>query len=98
MPRGALSGFAGAMLAAQIGAAKPQASANIVLDSIAAIVMGGTALSGGIGVPHRTLLGVLVIGILSNGMDVTGVSPLTKQIVKGQVIIIAVASTIDRKK
>jgi ribose transport system permease protein len=95
---GALAGLAGAMLAAQIGAATPQASGNIVLDSIAAIVMGGTALSGGIGGPHRTLLGVLVIGILSNGMDVTGVSPFTQQIVKGLVIIIAVASTIDRKK
>lgn len=95
---GALAGLSGVMLSAQIGAATPSASGNIVLDSIAAIVMGGTALSGGIGGPHRTLLGVLVVGILSNGMDVTGVSPFTQQIVKGLVIILAVASTIDRRK
>lgn len=95
---GALAGLSGIVLAAQIGAATPEASGNIVLDSIAAIVMGGTALSGGIGGPHRTLLGVLVVGILSNGMDVTGVSPFTQQIVKGFVIILAVASTIDRRK
>lgn len=95
---GGLSGLAGVMLAAQIGAATPAASGNIVLDSIAAIVMGGTALSGGIGGPHRTILGVLVVAILSNGMDVTGVSAFTQQIVKGFVIILAVASTIDRKK
>ncbi|TGR23196.1 ABC transporter permease [Mesorhizobium sp. M00.F.Ca.ET.149.01.1.1] len=95
---GALAGLSGIVLAAQIGAATPAASGNIVLDSIAAIVMGGTALSGGIGGPHRTLLGVLVVGILSNGMDVTGVSPFTQQIVKGFVIILAVASTIDRRK
>lgn len=95
---GALAGLSGIMLAAQIGAATPSASGNIVLDSIAAIVMGGTALSGGIGGPHRTLLGVLVVGILSNGMDVTGVSPFTQQVVKGFVIILAVASTIDRRK
>lgn len=95
---GALAGLSGVMLAAQIGAATPSASGNIVLDSIAAIVMGGTALSGGIGGPHRTLLGVLVVGILSNGMDVTGVSAFTQQIVKGFVIILAVASTIDRRK
>ncbi|NTB94905.1 ABC transporter permease [Agrobacterium tumefaciens] len=95
---GALCGFAGVLLTAQVGAGMPTSGANLLLDSIAAIVMGGTALSGGIGGPQRTILGVLVIAILSNGMDVTEVSSFTQQVVKGIVIILAVASTIDRKK
>jgi ribose transport system permease protein len=98
MLSGALSGLAGAVLAAQVGAGTPVAGANMLLDSIAAIVMGGTALSGGVGGPQRTVLGVLVIAILSNGMDVTQISSFTQQVVKGLVIILAVASTIDRKK
>jgi ribose transport system permease protein/putative xylitol transport system permease protein len=98
MLSGALCGLAGVLLTAQVGAGTPAAGANMLLDSIAAIVMGGTALSGGIGGPQRTILGVLVIAILSNGMDVTEVSSFTQEIVKGFVIILAVASTIDRKK
>ncbi|MCX5479600.1 ABC transporter permease [Kaistia geumhonensis] len=98
MLSGGLCGLAGVLLTAQVGAGTPAAGANMLLDSIAAIVMGGTALSGGIGGPQRTILGVLVIAILSNGMDVTEVSSFTQEIVKGLVIILAVASTIDRKK
>jgi len=99
MLSGGLSALAGVLLAAQVGAATPVAgSSNMLLDSIAAIVMGGTALSGGIGGPHRTILGVLVIALLSNGMDVTEVNSFTQQVVKGLVIILAVASTIDRRK
>lgn len=98
MLSGALCGLAGVLLTSQVGAGTPAAGANMLLDSIAAIVMGGTALSGGIGGPQRTILGVLVIAILSNGMDVTEVSSFTQEIVKGLVIILAVASTIDRKK
>ncbi|OCW56011.1 ABC transporter permease [Hoeflea olei] len=98
MLSGGLCGLAGVVLTAQVGAGTPTAGANMLLDSIAAIVMGGTALSGGIGGPHRTILGVLVIAILSNGMDVVGVNSFTQEVVKGAVIILAVASTIDRKK
>lgn len=95
---GGLAGLGGVVLASQVGAGSPTGIPTILLDSIAAIVMGGTALSGGIGGPQRTILGTLVIAILSNGMDVTAVSSFTQQIVKGLVIILAVASTIDRKK
>lgn len=95
---GALCGLAGALLAGQVGAGTPAAGSAILLNSIAAIVMGGTALSGGVGGPHRSILGVLLIAILSNGMDVTGVGGFTQEIVKGLVIIIAVAVTTDRRK
>ena len=80
------------------GAGTPTAGSGLLLNSIAAVVMGGTALSGGVGGPHRTLLGVLVIAILTNGMDVTEVNSFTQDIVKGAVIILAVSLTIDRSK
>lgn len=95
---GGLCGLAGAMLAGQVGAGTPAAGSSILLNSIAAIVMGGTALSGGVGGPHRTILGVLLIAILSNGMDVTGVGGFTQDMIKGLVIIGAVALTTDRRK
>lgn len=95
---GATCGLAGALLAGQVGAGSMTAGDALLLDSIAAIVMGGTALSGGVGGPHRTILGVLLIAVLSNGMDVTEVGGFTQDIVKGLVIIIAVALTTDRRK
>jgi ribose transport system permease protein len=95
---GAISGLAGVMLTGQVGAGTPTAGGGLLLNSIAAVVMGGTALSGGIGGPHRTFLGVLVIAILTNGMDVTAVNSFTQDIVKGCVIILAVSLTIDRSK
>lgn len=95
---GAICGLAGVMLTGQVGAGTPTAGSGLLLNSIAAVVMGGTALSGGIGGPHRTFLGVLVIAILTNGMDVTAVNSFTQDIVKGFVIILAVSLTIDRSK
>jgi ribose transport system permease protein len=95
---GAICGLSGVMLTGQVGAGTPTAGSGLLLDAIAAVVMGGTALSGGIGGPHRTLLGVLVIAILTNGMDVTEVNNFTQDIVKGVVIILAVSLTIDRSK
>jgi len=95
---GGICGLAGVMLTGQVGAGTPTAGSSLLLNSIAAVVMGGTALSGGIGGPHRTFLGVLVIAILTNGMDVTEVNSFTQDIVKGFVIILAVSLTIDRSK
>tara|TARA_B100000949_G_scaffold41662_1_gene35305 strand:+ start:1580 stop:2545 length:966 start_codon:yes stop_codon:yes gene_type:complete len=98
MLAGAICGLAGVLLTGQVGAGTPTAGSALLLNSIAAVVMGGTALSGGVGGPHRTFLGVLVIAILTNGMDVTGVNSFTQDIVKGVVIILAVSLTIDRSK
>jgi ribose transport system permease protein len=95
---GAICGLSGVMLTGQVGAGTPTAGGGVLLDAIAAVVMGGTALSGGVGGPHRTLLGVMVIAILTNGMDVTEVNSFTQDIVKGAVIILAVSLTIDRSK
>jgi ribose transport system permease protein len=95
---GGVCGLAGVMLTGQVGAGTPTAGSGLLLNAIAAVVMGGTALSGGVGGPHRTFLGVLVIAILTNGMDVTQVNSFTQDIVKGIVIILAVSLTIDRSK
>lgn len=95
---GAMCGLGGVMLTGQVGAGTPTAGSGLLLDGVAAVVMGGTALSGGIGGPHRTLLGVLVIAILTNGMDVTEVNDFVQAIVKGIVIVLAVSLTIDRTK
>jgi ribose transport system permease protein len=98
MVGGALCGIAGVFITGQIGAGTADVGSDLLLDSIAAVVMGGTALSGGVGGPQRTILGVLVIAILSNGMDIIGVGQDPQSIVKGLVIIAAVALSMDRSR
>jgi ribose transport system permease protein/putative xylitol transport system permease protein len=95
---GLLCGVAGALLAARTSSAAPGMGTGLLLQSIAAIVMGGTALTGGVGGPHRTLLGVLVIGVLANGMNLVGIQSFVQEIVLGFVVIIAVAMSMDRRK
>lgn len=63
----------------------------MALDAVAAVVMGGTALSGGKGGVSRTIAGVLVLILLSNGLNLMGVPHYTQVLVKGIVVILAVA-------
>jgi ribose transport system permease protein len=95
---GVISAVAGIILTGQASTGVPLGADPSLLNSIAAVVVGGTALSGGVGGPHRTLLGALVIVILGSGMDITSVGPYTQLIVKGAVVIAAVAITIDRRR
>lgn len=95
---GLLCALAGIVITGQIGAGTLDVGGSLLLDSVAAVVMGGTALSGGIGGPHRTLLGVLVIAVLGNGMGMLGFTDFVQNIIKGAVIIAAVALSIDRQK
>lgn len=92
-----LAAVGGFFLLSRLGSATPSIGEGYVLDSVAAIVVGGTALSGGVGGVARTLSGVALITILSNGLNVSGVSPFTQEIVKGLVIVLAVLTTIDRQ-
>jgi len=71
---------------------------SLLLDTFAAVVMGGTALSGGVGSPAKTIIGVVIIAILSNGMNIIGVNSYLQIIIKGIAVIVAVAVTIDRSK
>jgi ribose transport system permease protein len=91
-----LAAVGGFFLLSRLGSATPSIGDGYLLDTIAAIVVGGTALTGGVGGAARTLLGVALITILSNGLNVSGVSSFTQEIVKGVVIVLAVLTTIDR--
>ncbi|MGV1049112.1 MAG: ABC transporter permease [Solirubrobacterales bacterium] len=95
---GMTAGLAGVLSVGQLGSGGPTLGSSLLLDSLAAIVVGGTALSGGTGGVHRTLLGVLLITILANGLNQIGVDEFTQEIIKGGVIIIAVAITMATRR
>ncbi len=93
---GLLSACAGMVLCSRLSSAQPTAGTGFELDAIAAVVIGGTGLSGGKGKITGTFLGILVIGVLNNGLNIIGVSPFYQQFIKGLVILFAVIP--DRKK
>jgi ribose transport system permease protein len=88
---GGLAGAAGLLLTARLNAADPKMGVGFELDSIAAVVIGGTSLSGGRGSILGTVLGCLIIGVLNNGLGLLGVYPELQLVIKGVVIIVAVA-------
>lgn len=88
---GALSGVAGLLVTARLDSATPNAGISYELDSIAAVVIGGTSLNGGRGTIIGTVLGCLIIGVLNNGLVLLEVSPFWQQVIKGLVILVAVA-------
>jgi ribose transport system permease protein len=95
---GATAGLAGALLTARLGSGGPGLGAALMLQSITAVAIGGTALTGGVGGVGRTLLGVLVVTVLTNGMILTQVDAYTQQIVTGIVLIVAVTLSLDRRR
>lgn len=87
---GGLAGLAGVVLAARITTGQPNAGMAYELDAIAAVVIGGTSLSGGVGGIGGTILGALLMGVIGNGLDLLNVSSYYQQIVKGLIIVGAV--------
>lgn len=87
---GALAGLAGVVLASRITTGQPNAGLAYELDAIAAVVIGGTSLSGGVGGVGGTMLGALLMGVINNGLDLMEVSSYYQQIVKGLIIVGAV--------
>ena len=92
---GLMSGLAALVVTSRLSSASPNAGAMYELDAIAAVVLGGTSLSGGRGWIFGTLVGVVLLGILSNGLNLLNVSSNYQLIIKGVVILFAVL--LDRK-
>lgn len=95
---GLLAGLAGMVLSARTTSALPQAGLSYELDAIAAVVIGGTSLSGGTGSLVGTLFGALLIGVINNGLNLLGVSSYYQQVAKGLIIVLAVLLDVSRKK
>jgi ribose transport system permease protein len=87
---GALAAIGGIIVTSRLDSAQPNAGIGFELDSIAAVVIGGTSLSGGKGTILGTVQGALIIGILNNGLVLLNVSPFWQQVIKGLVILLAV--------
>ncbi len=87
---GALAALGGVIVTARLDSAQPNAGISYELDAIAAVVIGGTSLSGGKGSIWGTVMGAIIIGVLNNGLVLLNVSPFWQQVVKGSVILLAV--------
>lgn len=92
------AGLAGVILSARLNSAQPSSGIGYELDTIAAVVIGGASLAGGIGGIGGTVVGVLIIGFLRNGLNLLQVSPFVQQVIIGVVIAIAVAADTVRRK
>lgn len=92
---GVMASIGGILVSSRLNSAQPNAGTSYELDSIAAVVIGGTSLSGGVGNITGTVIGAVIIGVLNNGLVLLNVSPFWQQVVKGLVILLAVI--IDQK-
>ena len=87
---GVLSGVAGVVITSRVMTGSPVVGMGYELDAIAAVVIGGTSLAGGVGSILGSLIGALILGVINNGLDLLNVSSYNQQIVKGAIIIFAV--------
>jgi ribose transport system permease protein len=93
---GLLAALSGIIIASRLNSAQPTAGQGAELDAIAAVVLGGASLSGGQGGVGGTIIGALIIGLLSNGLNLLNVSPFYQLIAKGAVILLAIL--LDKKE
>lgn len=95
---GLMAAISGVILASRMFSGQPTAGEGAEMDAIAAVVLGGTSMSGGLGKLGGTVIGALVIGVLSNGLNLMNVNSFWQYIVKGIVILIAVYVDVIKKK
>jgi len=95
---GAMAGLAGVVMAGRLGSGSPTLANEFLLPAIACIIVGGTAITGGVGSVWKTFIGALIIAVVRIGMTFIGVSVFVQQIVFGLILVAAVAVTIDRSK
>ena len=98
MISGFLAALGGILLTARLWSAQPNAAVGWELDAIAAPVLGGTSLFGGVGSIGGTVVGAFIIGVLSNGLNLMGVPSYYQQVIKGLVLILAVAVDLINKR
>lgn len=95
---GVLAALAGLVFTAQLNLANPKAGEGFELDAIAAVFIGGAAVTGGIGTVVGAIIGGLIIGILNNGMSIMGIGTEYQQLIKGLVLLAAVAFDVFNKR
>ncbi|MGE5508173.1 MAG: ABC transporter permease [Chitinophagales bacterium] len=87
---GALAGLTSIVLTSRLVSAQPTAGSGYELDAIAAVILGGTSMSGGVGGVGGTIVGAFIIGVLGNGLNLLNVSPFYQDVAKGLVILVAI--------
>lgn len=95
---GTLAGIAGIILSSRMLSAQPTSGNGAEMDAIAAVVLGGTSLSGGVGTIAGTIIGALFIGVLNNGLNILGISSYWQEVIKGIVIVVAVLVDVIKNK
>lgn len=95
---GVSSAVSGILLASRLGSGSPNVGVGYELDAIAAVVVGGTSFNGGVGTITGTLTGALILGVISNGLNLLGISPFFQQIVRGVIILGAVILDSRKRK
>lgn len=93
---GFMSALSGLILVSRLGSAQPTLGEGYELDAIAAVALGGTSMTGGRGKITGTLIGILIIAVLNNGLNIIGVSSYYQDVVKALVIFLAVVSDRNR--
>jgi ribose transport system permease protein len=95
---GVLAGLAGLLLTARLWSAQPQVASGFELNAIAAAVLGGVSLFGGVGSVLSAVVGALIVGVLNNGMNLLRVASYTQQIIQGVVLVLAITIDLYSKK
>jgi len=95
---GLTASISGLIISSRLMSGQPMVGVGFELDSISAVVLGGTDITGGSGHIYGTLIGVLILGVLSNGLSLMGFSPYIQRFFKGVIIVIAVYLSLRKKK
>lgn len=95
---GLTASIAGIILTSRLMSGQPNAGVGFELDAIAAVVIGGTAMSGGKGAIIGTLIGAMLLGVLNNGLNLAGVSPYVQNVIKGVIILVAIYIGTNKRK
>ena len=95
---GLFSGLGGMIWSARLGSAAAMLGSGFEMDAIAAVVIGGTSMSGGVGTVGGTLIGVLIIGVITNGLNLIGINAFWQDVLKGVIILAAVIFDVMRKR